>query len=213
MTMPLFQLLGVGSEATADQELTVGRVARTTWWSTLRMDQQQQLHAYIAFDHDRLALRELEIVLAEYVEDGLVQARRLRLSGLQLPTTKPGTAVEVVLPTLGQKVARQVRLSGRDGRLLDSKGRNYFVEQINVAATDDETGATATVSRPTTPSMVKRLAALDDADHEFRRLADDGLAHRILTTPRPPSRRAEVKAIRINRRRDAEPAGSRTQRP
>lgn len=180
--LPLYQLLGINTAEQIEPSLVVGRAARMAWLAALRMDAHQQLHVSIGFDPERVALGDLEIDLEEYAEDGLAAARRLRLSDLLLPTSTPGETVEVVLPTMGSRISRQVRLYGRDGRLLDTTGRNYFVSRAEVTLTEYQTGATAGFSigdKNVAATSVTRLAALDTAEREYRRLLDDGLAHRI----------------------------------
>jgi hypothetical protein len=182
VALPLYQLLGIGAQSADDQGLVIGRAARTAWLAGLHMDDDQQLHTHIGFDPERVALGDLEIDLEEYAEDGLIQARRLRLADLRLPATKPGDAAEVVLPTLGSKISHQVRLYARSGRLLDATARNHFVSQINMAVIEQQTGATTTLNIGGTSAKVTtvtRLARLDEAEREYRRLLDDGLTQRI----------------------------------
>jgi len=182
MPVPLLNLLGILSRSADDQGLVVGRVGRTAWIADLRMDQHQELHVGLGFDPERVALGDLEIDLEEYAEDGLVQARRLRLADLRLPATRPGDTVDVVLPTLGDGIRRQVRLYTRSGQLLDATDRNFFLSRINLAVTDMQGGTTALANvggDPIVVTAVTRLAKLNNAEKEYRKLLDDGLNHRI----------------------------------
>jgi hypothetical protein len=182
MPVPLLNLLGILSQSADDQGLVVGRVGRTAWLADLKMDQPQELHVGIGFDPERVALGDLEIDLEEYAEDGLVQARRLRLADLRLPGTQPGDAVDVVLPTLGDGIQRQVRLYTRSGQLLDATDRNYFLSRINLSVTEMQTNTTTIVDigdAPVEVTTVTRLTKLDNTEREYRRLLDDGLNQRI----------------------------------
>ena len=82
-----------------------------------------------------MSAAELEVDLEEYADDGLVQARRLRLADLQLPEGAP-ERITVVLPTLGPGLRRQLRLYDRAGRLLDYCDITAFLSQIQINMTN-----------------------------------------------------------------------------
>jgi hypothetical protein len=98
---PMFSLLGlhpVGEGGPTPPSLAIGRLRRTAWLSGLRLS--QNLEAAITFDPSGVSLRDLEVDLEEYADDGLAHARRLRLADMALPPGRYESA-RVELPTLG----------------------------------------------------------------------------------------------------------------
>ena len=185
---PMLNVLGMSlsSEgAPAPPALAIGRVRRTAWFSGLALP--QYLEVSITFDPSRASPGDLEVDLEEYADDGLVQARRLRLADVAVP---PGSyeSVIVVLPTLGPGLRRQIRLYDRAGRLLDNANVVGFVSQFDVTMTA-RVGPESTTRRlsvgqpPMAPTPVTRLAALDAAEAEYTRLLTEGLERRILDDP------------------------------
>ncbi|MFC9228295.1 hypothetical protein ACFTZI_04895 [Streptomyces decoyicus] len=188
--LPLYNLLGINTQADVVPGLALGRLSRTAWFAQLHMDPFQQLHIHIDFDRERVALADLEIDIEEYVADGRPQARRLRLADLKLPAIPAGTSAEVVLPTLGSGVSKQLRLCDRGGRLLDSTGHNHFAQRIVITAAEQTTGTTSTITvgqQNAPATMVTRLAAAETAEREFQRLLNGGLEHRIFDDQAKPT--------------------------
>ncbi|HEY5357269.1 MAG TPA: hypothetical protein VIJ82_06190 [Streptosporangiaceae bacterium] len=188
---PLLNLVSlVGLSVTSDGQpvpaaLAIGRLRRTAWFSGVRLT--ENIEADITLAPDRVSLGDLEVDLEEYADDGLVQARRLRLADVALPQGSPAR-VSVVLPTLGQELRRQLRLYDRAGRLLDNCDVTAFLSQIKITMTANADGKTTTQhvsvgNPPATPTPVTRLAALDSADAEYTRLLTEGLDRRILDDP------------------------------
>lgn len=185
---PMFSLLGlnpVGRTGPTPPALAIGRLRRTAWFSSLRLP--QNLEVDITFDPSRVSARDLEVDLEEYADDGLIQARRLRLADLVLPLGLDRSA-RVVLPTLGPALRRQLRLYDRAGRLLDNADVSAFVSQINLDITtrigaESDTRRISVGTAPPTPTPVTRLAALDAAEREYTRMLTEGLDRRILDDP------------------------------
>ncbi|MFE5118384.1 hypothetical protein [Streptomyces sp. NPDC056669] len=162
--------------------VAVARLRRTAWFSDVRVD--ALVHADIVLDSGRTSPASLEVDLEEFTDDGLVQARRLRLSDLAL-SSQTAERITVVLPTLGAGLRRQLRLYDRGGRLLDSLDASYFVERVVVTASTPE-GLTTTTSVGSSPAIVDavtRLSSLDVAEAEYTRMLEEGLAHRIADDP------------------------------
>jgi hypothetical protein len=165
--------------------LAIGRLRRTAWFSGIRLT--NNIEADITLTPDRASLGDLEVDLEEYADDGLVQARRLRLADIALPPGSP-EQVTVALPTLGPGLRRQLRLYDLVGRLLDNCDVTAFLAQIDITMTADVDGQTATSrfavgTPPATPTPVTRLAALDSAESGYTRLLTEGLDRRILDDP------------------------------
>jgi hypothetical protein len=191
LRQPLLDLLSVTglNAATGGQPtpaaLAMGRLRRTAWFSGLRLT--EHLEADITLAPGRVSAGDLEVDLEEYAGDGLVQARRLRLSDLALPQGTP-EQISVVLPTLGPELRRQLRLYDRAGRLLDNCDVTAFLSQIKITMTHSAGGTTNTQdvsvgTPPEIPTPVTRLAALDHAESEYTRLLTEGLDRRILDNP------------------------------
>lgn len=130
---------------------------------------------------------DLEVDLEEYADDGLAQARRIRLADLALPGGSP-ERVTVALPTLGPGLRRRLRLYDRAGRLLDTCDATAFVSQIKITMTghigDESTTRHVSLGQaPAAPNPVTRLAALDTAEAGYTRLLTEGLSRRILDDP------------------------------
>jgi hypothetical protein len=179
-----------GLSATSDGQptpgaLAIGRLRRTAWFSGIRLT--EHVEADITLASERVSAAELEVDLEEYADDGLVQARRLRLADLQLPEGTP-ERITVALPTLGPGLRRQLRLYDRAGRLLDYGDITAFLSQIQTTMTSTLGEETSTQridvgTLPDSPTPVTRLVALDWAESEFTRLLTDGLDRRILADP------------------------------
>jgi len=185
---PMLNLLGVSvtSEgAPTPPALAIGRVRQSAWLSGLSL--RQNLEVSITFDPARASLGDLEVDMEEYADDGLAQARRLRLADVALPSGSYDS-VTVKLPVLGPGLRRQLRLYDRAGRLLDNADVTAFVSQLNVTMTA-RAGLESTTRRlsvgepPITPTPVTRLAALDVAEAGYTRLLTEGLERRILDAP------------------------------
>jgi hypothetical protein len=184
----LANLLGLSITTAGDPTpaaLAVGRLRRTAWFSGVRVT--GNVEAEIMLAPSRASLGDLEVDLEEYADDGLVQARRLRLADLTVPGGSP-ERVTVALPTLGTGLRRQLRLYDRAGRLLDTCDVAAFLSEIKITMTAHAGGESTTrhVSvgkAPAAPSPVTRLAALDTAEGEYTRLLTEGLSRRILDDP------------------------------
>ncbi len=188
VTQPLLNLLGLRMTSDGPRTspaLAIGRLRRTAWFSGLRVT--KHVEADITLMPTRVSLGDLEVDLEEYADDGLVQARRLRLADVAFPEGSH-EAVNVTLPTLGPGLRRQLRLYDRAGRLLDTCDVSAFLSQIKLTMTA-QVGSESTTQHasvgvpPITPTPVTRLAALDTAEAEYTRLLTEGLDRRILDDP------------------------------
>ncbi len=188
IAQPLFTLLGLGvtsSGTSPAPALAIGRLRRTAWFSDVRLT--EHIEVTVTLGSQQASVGDLEVDLEEYAKDGLVHARRLRLADLATPEG-PQDRIQVVLPTLGPELQRQLRLYDLAGRLLDTCQADAFVSQFKVAMTA-QVGAETVTSETTVgqasaaPSPVTRLAALDAAEDVYTRLLTEGLDRRILDSP------------------------------
>ncbi|MFF0486632.1 hypothetical protein [Streptomyces sp. NPDC004435] len=183
MQMPLSVLTGFSAgDGKTQGGVAVARLRRTAWISGLRADSTVEVS--ITLDSGRTSAASLEVDLEEIGADGLLQARRVRLGDLALPS-HTAERLTVVLPTLGSGLQRRLRLYDHGGRLLDYVDASHFLERIVVQiVTPEGAAATTTIGAVTKPrDAVTRLSALDVAEDEYTRLLEEGLAHRIADDP------------------------------
>jgi hypothetical protein len=123
--------------------LLLGRFERRAWLVSQRLEPEDDLYKVeIGLESDRVELMDLEIEVEEQVGDELVFAERLRLEDTDLsgvedalygpPPTEGRLELGVALPTLGRGMKRSVRLTHRDGMLLDEWQSFNIVESISI---------------------------------------------------------------------------------
>ena len=126
--------------------LLVGRFERRAWLAGQKLDPENELFAVeIGLEPERAELADLELEVQERVGDELVFAEHLRLEDTDLGEVLPALyapvsddkkrQVVVHLPTLGRGIVRSVRLTHRDGVLLDERNSMNLAETISFTLT------------------------------------------------------------------------------
>ena len=169
--------------------ILIGRMERRAWFRTIRGGKPdlETFEVHLGLDPLRISLWELAIDLEELDQSGnMIGASRLRLADTVLPQHGPEDVL-VVLPTMGRKVVRRLRLYDTEGGLLDCADDVHLVEQVNItvevmgAPSTSETTMTSRLgSTSAAPTLVSRLSALDRVQTQYRDLLQAGAGHRVV---------------------------------
>jgi hypothetical protein len=126
--------------------LLVGRFERRAWLAGQKLDPENELFAIsIGLEPERAELADLELEVQERVGEEVIFAEHVRLEDTDLGEVLPmlyaavsddkKRQVVVNLPTLGRGIARSVRLTHRDGVLLDERNSMNLAETISFTLT------------------------------------------------------------------------------
>ena len=197
---PGLDLLGMSwlseSKNAPPSGLLVGRFERRAWLATQELDRNDDLYKVeIGIEPSRAELIDLEIEVEEYVGDELVFGEHLRLEDTDLgaaqkalyepsPAQSGRLEVGVKLPTLGRHVRRSVRLTHRDGELLDEWLSFHIVESISITPTfDGAVQPTITVGeRRGRMDLVALLGAVQRIKSQYANMRRGGVANRVFET-------------------------------
>ncbi len=193
---PALDLLGMSWSEQGDGKppsgLLVGRFERRAWLASQQLDREHDLYKVeIGIEPERAELIDLEIEVEEQVDEELVFAEHLRLEDTDLreaqaalyepPLTSGRLGVGVRLPTLGRHVKRLVRLTHRDGDLLDEWRSFNIVESISITPTyDGSRQPMMTVGEKRGPQdLVALLGAVERVRSQYAQMRKGGVANRL----------------------------------
>jgi len=172
--------------------LLLGRFERQAWVVSQRLELEHDLYKVeIGLEPDRAELADLEIEVEEQVGDELVFAEHLRLEDTYLgdvqrvlygpPPAEGRYELSVRLPTLGSHVKRSIRLTHRDGMLLDEWRSFNIVESISFSLT-----VNGSEQRPITvgdtrgpQDLVALLGAVERIRRQYTELRREGARNRV----------------------------------
>ncbi|HEX5592560.1 MAG TPA: hypothetical protein VFX35_04345, partial [Solirubrobacterales bacterium] len=128
--------------------LLIGKFEPRAWLISQMLEREHDLYKVeIGFDPERVEIMDLEVEVEESIGEELVFAEHLRLEDTDLQEVqakvygqsiaKRSLVIGVALPTLGRGVKRSVRLTHRDGQLLDEWQSFNIVETISINLTFD----------------------------------------------------------------------------
>jgi hypothetical protein len=177
--------------------LLLGRFERRAWLAGQRLDPENDLYRVtIGIDPSRAELADLAIELEEAVGEELVLAEHLRLEDTALaevekvfygPPREGGRLeVGVDLPTLGRGIRRAVRLTHRDGTLLDAWERFSIVESVSISVgIFGDSSATTTTTGETRgrQDLVELLGAVERIKSQYAWLRREGAHNRLFDNP------------------------------
>lgn len=172
--------------------LLLGRFERRAWLASQKLDRDNDLYRVeIGIEPGRVELIDLEIEVEEQVDGELVFGEHLRLEDTDLrepeaalygPQPEHGRLeVGVALPTLGRHVKRLVRLTHRDGELLDEWRSFNIVESISITPTyNGATQRTQTIGeRRDAQDLVSLLGAAERVRSQYGQMRKSGVANRL----------------------------------
>jgi hypothetical protein len=193
---PAVDLLGMSwfeeKRGDAPKGLLLGRFERRAWLASQKLESDNDLYKVeIGIEPDRVQLIDLEIEVEEQVDGELVFGEHLRLEDTDLrepekalhgPQPQQGRLeVGVLLPTLGRHVKRLVRLTHRDGELLDEWRSFNIVESISITPTfDGATQRTQTIGERRGPQdLVSLLGAVERVRSQYTQMRKTGVSNRL----------------------------------
>ncbi len=176
--------------------LLLGRFERRAWLVSQKLEPDKELYRVeIGLDPSRAELIDLEIEVEESVGAELVFAEHLRLEDTGLAEveqalygpapTEGRLEIGVALPTLGRGVRRSVRLTHRDGELLDSWESFNIVEAISFTMTvDGAEGLTQTIGETrAAQELVELQGAVERVRSQYAGLRRGGAENRLFDDP------------------------------
>ncbi|HWX97208.1 MAG TPA: hypothetical protein VNZ01_10200 [Solirubrobacteraceae bacterium] len=194
--MPAVELLGLssfeGSTGAEPSGLLVGRFERRAWLASQRLDLDQDLYSIqLGIEPERADLADLEIEVEEQLDDEVLFAEHLRLEDVDIreairrlhEPTPPGSRIEigVRLPTFGRGIKRSVRLSHRDGALLDEWPSFNVIESISISINADgaELPPVNVGERRSPQDLVEHLGSVERVRSQYATLRREGTHLRI----------------------------------
>jgi hypothetical protein len=197
---PAIDLLGMSwfeeKKGQPPSGLLLGRFERRAWLVSQRLEPEKDLYRVeVGLGPDRTELMDLEIEVEEEVAGELVFAEHLRLEDTDLsevenvlygpPPSAGRYEIGVALPTLGRGVRRSVRLTHRDGSLLDSWQSFNIVESISISLTVNGAQQPAVTSGETrgAQDLVELLGAVERVKKQYSDLRRSGARNRLFDDP------------------------------
>lgn len=185
-----FFLLGLPSaadETSVKPGIYIGSIERRAWIARSGIEDEGRRHRItLCIDADRIGLADIEVSVEEYLEAELCGARRLRLDDLVRPASMNSIELyDVVLPSRGPRLARQVWIHDHNGTLLDCTDRQFSVESVQIGLIAEGMGFETVTAGNTAPppALLERLLTADTVEDEFRQLLEAGLPGRIIDDP------------------------------
>lgn len=196
ISMPAIDLLGLSWFPDKNGEppsgLLLGRFDRRAWLVSQKLVPEQDLYTVeIGVEPDRTELADLEIEVEEQADDELVFAEHLRLEDVDIraaeqalygpPPVEGRLEIGVALPTLGRRMKRLVRLTHRDGTLLDEWRSFNIVESISFTLVVDgaEQPPVTTGDTREAQDVVELLGAVERVRSQYATMRREGTANRV----------------------------------
>lgn len=175
--------------------LVIGKFEPRAWLISQMLEREHDLYKVeIGFDPERVEIMDLEVEVEENIGEELVFAEHLRLEDTDLRevqakvygqnAAKRSLVIGVALPTLGRGVKRSVRLTHRDGQLLDEWQSFNIVETISINLTfDGAEQAPKTIGETRKQQdLVELLGAVERVRKQYADLRRGGARNRIFQT-------------------------------
>lgn len=175
--------------------LLVGRFERRAWLISQMLEREHDLYrVQISLDPGRVDVMDLEVEVEEKIGDELVFAEHLRLEDTDLhevqaavygrTMTEGPLTIGVALPTLGRGIKRSVRLTHRDGQLLDEWPSFNIVEAISINLTFDgaEQAPINIGETRDQQDLVELFGAVERVRKQYADLRRGGVRNRIFQT-------------------------------
>jgi hypothetical protein len=172
--------------------LLVGRFERRGWLVSQKLIPEDNLYTVeIGLEPDRAELADLEIEVEEQAGDELVFAEHLKLEDIDIrsaehaldspPPEEGRLEIGIALPTLGRKMKRLVRLTHRDGTLLDEWRSFNIVESISftLVVNGAEQPPVTTGDTRQAQDIVELLGAVERVRSHYATMRRKGTANRI----------------------------------
>jgi hypothetical protein len=202
---PALDLLGMSwfedKKGSAPSGLMLGRFERRAWLASQKLEPESDLYRVeVGLEPDRTELMDLELEVEEEVDGELVFAEHLRLEDTALeevesvlygpPSSEGRLEIGVALPTLGRGVRRSVRLTHRDGALLDSWRSFNIVESISVNLTVNgaEQPAIKIGEERDRQDLVELLGAVERVQKQYSDIRRGGARNRLFDDPAQAAR-------------------------
>jgi hypothetical protein len=172
--------------------LLLGRFERRAWLVSQKLVPEHDLYTVeIGIEPDRAELADLEIEVEEQAGEELVFAEHLRLEDVDIraaeqalygpPPAHGRLETGVALPTLGRRMKRLVRLTHRDGTLLDEWRSFNIVESISFTLVVDgaEQSPVTTGDTREAQDVVELLGAVERVRSQYATMRREGTANRV----------------------------------
>jgi hypothetical protein len=196
LAMPALDLLGFSwfpeKNGAPPAGLLLGRFDRRAWLVSQKLVPEKDIYRVeIGIEPDRTELADLEIEVEEQAGDELVFAEHLRLEDVDIRAAEQALydaspvegrlEIGVELPTLGRKMKRLVRLSHRDGALLDEWRSFNIVESISftLVVNGAEQRPVTTGDTRQAQDVVELLGAVERVRSQYATMRREGTANRV----------------------------------
>ena len=196
ISMPAVDLLGFSwfpdKKGEPPSGLLLGRFERRAWLVSQKLVPEDDLYTVeIGIEPDRTELADLEIEVEEQADEELVFAEHLRLEDVDIRTAeqvlygaRPAEGrleTGIALPTLGRRMKRLVRLTHRDGTLLDEWRSFNIVESVSFTLVVDgaEQPPVTTGDTRDAQDVVELLGAVERVRSQYATMRREGTANRV----------------------------------